>query len=387
MFIKSGWGILKQTISEFSEDNVLRLSAALAYYSMFSIGPLLAIIVGLAGLAFGHESVRHQIEQQLQGILGENAAKTVESMMSSQKKGTGLITALVGLVALLFGAAGVFGQLQDSLNTIWEVKPRPNAGIWTIVRNRFLSFSMVLGIGFLLLVSMALSTALSALTKSIGNSLPMAGWIAHGLDFLVSFAVVTLLFAMIFKFLPDVKVPWSKVWIGAIGTTFLFTIGKILLGLYLGRASTTSAYGAAGSVIVILMWIYYASVILFFGAEFTQVYAKQTGAVIRPSHYAVPVTADERAQQGLVDPKILQEPVHAGNAQSEPAHPVRRGEQDKRPSLRTSPAEVVHRNALGVVSLMLATGFVAGTFFQLKTLRQGIKIYGKVRKAAEAAMT
>jgi membrane protein len=381
MSLKSWWTILKQTVSEFSEDNVLRLSAALAYYSMFSIGPLLAIVVGLAGLAFGSESVRHQIEQQLRGIFGGKAADIVVSMMSAQKKGTGLITAIVGLVALLFGAAGVFGQLQDSLNTIWEVKANPKAGIWSIVRNRFLSFSMVLGIGFLLLVSMALSTALSALTKSIGNSLPMAGWLGHGLDFLVSFGVVTLLFAMIFKFLPDVKVPWSKVWIGAIGTTLLFTIGKILLGMYLGRASTTSAYGAAGSVIVILMWIYYASVILFFGAEFTQVYAKKTGAVIRPSHYAVPVTADERAQQGMVNPSMLEQAPASG---ASPAPPVASGQPTKTLALRTSPAEVIHRNALGVVSLMLATGFVAGTFFQLKTLRQALKIYRKVRKAAEA---
>lgn len=209
----------------------------------------------------------------------------------------------------------------------------------------------------------------------------MASWIGHGLDFFVSFAVVTLLFAMIFKFLPDVKVPWRKVWIGAIGTTFLFTVGKLLLGLYLGRSSTTSAYGAAGSVIVILMWIYYASVILFFGAEFTQVYAKRTGAVIRPSHYAVPVTADERAQQGMVSPSLLEEAPPNGAGPMKSWQPVASAAPGKTMALRTSPAEVIHRNALGVVSLMLATGFVAGAFFQL---RQGIKIYRKVRKAAEA---
>ena len=291
MVLKSAWKMLKQTFSEFSEDNVLRLSAALAYYSIFSIGPLLAIIVGLAGLAFGVDSVRHQIEGQLKGLLGEGSAKMIESMMSAQKKGTSLITTIVGVVALLFGAAGVFGQLQDSLNTVWEVKAKPGAGIWNLLRNRFLSFSMVLGVGFLLLVSMALSTALAAFTSSMGQKLPIS-WLAHVLDFVVSFGVVTLLFAMIFKFLPDVKVPWSKVWIGAILTTFLFTIGKILLGFYLGRASTSSAYGAAGSVMVILMWVYYASVIMLFGAEFTQVYARKTGARIQPSHYAVAVTQD-----------------------------------------------------------------------------------------------
>src|SRR5581483_11573239 len=276
MRIKSLWSILKDTFNEFGEDRALRLSAALAYYAIFSIGPLLAIVVGLAGLAFGVDSVRHQIEQQLRAMLGEGAAGMVESMMSAQRKGTSLVTTIIGLVALLFGAAGVFGQLQDSLNTIWKVKTKPGVSIWNQIRTRFLSFSMVLGIGFLLLVSMAISTALAAFTSHLGNSLPLAGWLAHILDFVVSFSVVTVLFAMIFKYLPDVHVPWSKVWIGAMLTTLLFSIGKILLGLYLGRQSTSSAYGAAGSVIVILMWVYYASVILFFGAEFTQVYARRT---------------------------------------------------------------------------------------------------------------
>ena len=368
---KSIWRILKQTFSEFGEDNVLRLSAALAYYSIFSIGPLLAIVVGLAGLAFGADSVRHQIEQQLSGMLGKDATKMIESMMSAQKKGTSLITTIIGVIALLFGAAGVFGQLQDSLNTIWEVKTKPNAGIGNIIRTRFLSFSMVLGIGFLLLVSMALSTALAALTSRLGDSLPLASWVAHGLDFLVSFGVITVLFAMIFKYLPDVRVPWSKVWIGAIGTTFLFSIGKILLGLYLGRASTASAYGAAGSVIVILMWIYYASVILFMGAEFTQVYAKQTGAVIRPSPYAVPVTKEERAQQGMSNGD------HEGN-QSTAARPAATAVEPV-----NSPGDVLYKDALGVLSLMAVSGFVVGAFFQMKGARNALKTYNAVRGTAK----
>jgi len=371
--MKSIWSILKQTFSEFSEDNVLRLSAALAYYSIFSIGPLLAIIVGLAGLAFGSESVRHQIEQQLQGMLGERSAKTVESMMSAQKQGTSLITTIVGVVVLLFGAAGVFGQLQDSLNTIWEVKPKPGAGIWNTLRNRFLSFSMVLGVGFLLLVSMALSTALSALTSHFGPS--GAGWLAHGLDFVVSFAVVTLLFAMIFKYLPDVHVPWSKVWVGAIGTTVLFSIGKILLGLYLGRQSTSSAYGAAGSVILILLWVYYASVILFLGAEFTQVYAKRSGAIIRPTAYSVPVTAEERAQQGMVPEHVKTEPGSAGwepeGASAAAMIKVR------------SPGDVARKDTLGVLSLVMTAGFLAGTFLQVKSVRKGVKLYGTAQKTAK----
>ena len=372
--MKSIWRILKQTFSEFSEDKVLRLSAALSYYSIFSIGPLLAIVVGLAGLAFGSDSVRHQIEQQLQGMIGERSAKTVESMMSAQKHGTSLITTIVGVVVLLFGAAGVFGQLQDSLNTIWEVKPKPGAGIWNTLRNRFLSFSMVLGVGFLLLVSMALSTALSALTAHLGDGL--AAGLAFALDFAVSFGVVTLLFAMIFKYLPDVHVPWSKVWVGAIGTTVLFSIGKILLGLYLGRQSTSSTYGAAGSVILILMWVYYASVILFFGAEFTQVYTRRSGAVVRPTAYAVAVTAEERAQQGMVHPDHLK-----GQPPSGAWEPGQAGAA-ARVKVR-SPGDVVRKDTLGVLSLVMTAGFLAGTFLQFKSVRKGVKLYGTVQNTAK----
>jgi membrane protein len=223
---------------------------------------------------------------------------------------------------------------------------------------------------------MALSTALSAMSSHLDTRLTLVGFLAHALDFVISFGVITLLFAMIFKYLPDVRVPWRKVWIGAIGTTLLFTIGKILLGLYLGRQSTSSAYGAAGSVIVILMWIYYASVILFAGAEFTQVYAKRSGAVVRPTSYAVPVTEDERAQQGMPNPKRLENWPEAATSRANSAQPV--------PSRVGSPGDVFHKDALGVISLMLTTGFVAGTLLQFKTVRKGIKLYGNINKAADA---
>lgn len=210
---KKNWPLLKTTFSEFGEDKVLQLSAALAYYAMFSLGPLLVIAVGLAGLAFGHESVRRQIGQQLQGMVGDSSAKMVDSMMSARKHGTSVITTVVGILALLFGATGVFGQLQDALNTIWGVKAKPGAGIWGLIRARLLSFSMVLGIGFLLLISMALTTFLTAVSGSLGSMLGVSEALAHILNFVVSFAVISLLFAMIFKFLPDVKVPWRKVWV------------------------------------------------------------------------------------------------------------------------------------------------------------------------------
>jgi membrane protein len=371
MKIKPAFNIIKGTATEFGEDNVLRLSAALAYYAIFSIGPLLAIVVGLAGLAFGNEHVRHQIHQSLQGMLGESSAKTIDSMMAARSHSKSLLTTILGVIALLFGAAGVFGQLQDSLNTIWEVKAKPGGGIWGLVRQRFLSFSMVLGVGFLLLVSLALSAALSAFAGMLNNMIPMGDFVAHAVNFIVSFGVITVLFAMIFKYLPDVKIPWSKVWIGANATAFLFTIGKFLLGLYLGRQSTSSAYGAAGSVIVILLWVYYASVILFFGAEFTQVYARRTGAKIVPSKYAVPVTDEERAEQGIPKDKTgakKPQPL-AGHEEHLPAGA---------PAFAArTPGEPISQDAFDVAWVTFATGCVVGALLRIKPVRKAVDMYTK----------
>ena len=377
MSVKSITKVAKCTFSEFSEDNVLRLSAALAYYAMFSIGPILVIVVGLAGFAFGHETVRRQLDSQLRGMVGTNATQMIDSMMtaeSQQRTGQGqsaqqahraqkhasIITTIIGIVALLFGAAGVFGQLQDALNTIWGVKSKPGAGLFAMIRQRFLSLSMVLGIGFLLLVSLAISTFLTGITKSMGSALPQA--LGQSFSFIVSLAVISVLFAMIFKFLPDVKVPLRKVWVGAIGTAVLFTVGKELLALYLGRASTTSAYGAAGSVIIVLMWVYYASVILFFGAEFTQVYAKQTGTRVVPDKYAVPVTAEERAEQGMAQADAPRGPRRPDGA-----------------PLKT-PGMVVRKRPVQFAGMMLVAGFAGGTLLRLKLLRKAMKAYAMTRR-------
>lgn len=364
MNLKNSWAILKGTFTEFGEDNVLRLSAALAYYAIFSIGPLLVIAVGLAGLAFGHDTVRHQIQGELHSMLGEKPAQTIETMMSGQKHSGSLITTIVGIVVLLVGAGGVFGQLKDSLNTIWEVKAKPGAGIWGFIRNRFLSFTMVLGTGFLLLVSMALTTFLTAISDSIGSRLPLSGALVHGLNFIFSFAIITVLFAMILKYLPDVRVPFRKVWVGAIGTAFLFTVGKYLLALYLGRASTSSSYGAAGSVIIILMWVYYASVILFFGAEFTQVYAKLTGARVVAGQFGVPTTEEKRAEEG-----IPHEKTPPGQRPYVPGRPV------LRPAHAATPGAVIRERPWQAVTIMLAAGFVGATLIRFKWLRKGLRIY------------
>lgn len=370
MNIKKSWQICKGTFAEFNEDNVLRLSAALAYYSIFSIGPLLVIAVGLAGFAFGNDTVRHEMQRQLESMLGQKAAQTVESMMAAQKYGTSLIATIVGIVVLLIGAGGVFGQLQDSLNTIWEVKSKPGVGVWGFVRNRFLSFTMVLGTGFLLLVSMALTTFLTAMSNSLGNKLPISEPLVHGLNFIVSFGIITLLFAMIFKYLPDVRVPFRKVWVGAIGTAFLFTLGKYALALYLGRASTTSSYGAAGSVIVLLMWIYYASVILFLGAEFTQVYAKLTGAKVAPDKFGVPTTEERRAQEGIPHEKTPpgQKPY------AEPDWP---GWPPPHPD---APGAVIRARPWQFVGVMLVAGFAGATLLRSKVLRTGLKIFAALQK-------
>jgi membrane protein len=360
--LKAAWPLLKGTVDEFSKDNVLRLSAALAYYAMFSIGPLLAIVVGVAGLVFGRGTVKQYVQHELEQLVGPSSATTISTMMSPKTHTGSLLTTVIGTVAFLAGAGGVFGQLQDALNTIWEVKPKPGGGVWAFIRARFLSFTMVLGTGFLLLVSLALTTFLSAMSGSFGSKLPISATLAHLFSFIISFGVITLLFAMIFKYLPDVKIPFRNVWVGAIGTALLFSVGKHLLSLYLGRESTTSYYGAAGSVIVVLLWVYYASVILFFGAEFTQVYSRRTGAQLKPTQYAVPVTEEQRAEEGIPHETA---PTPAG------ARP---------PGRPRTPGAAVHKRPLGFLVLMLAAGFAGGTLLSIKPLRKGLKLYSLIKQ-------
>ncbi|HKQ37392.1 MAG TPA: YihY/virulence factor BrkB family protein [Verrucomicrobiae bacterium] len=306
MRIKDIFEVIKGTFKEFMEDKAMRLAAALAYYAIFSIGPLMFVLVSLAGWIFGDDAVRGQVHGQISGMVGEESAKTIESMMAAKKLGTSPITTILGVITLAIGASGVFGQLQDALNTIWEVKAKPGLGIWSFLRDRFLSMSMVLGLGFLLLISMVLTTAVQALVSRGGQLLPIPDAVTGVLSEVFSFVVVGLLFAMIYKFLPDVKLGWSDVFTGALVTAALFTGGKFLLGLYLGREGTASSYGAAGSVVVILLWIYYSTIILLFGAEFTQTYALKRGHKLEPSKYAVPVTQEARAQEGMPKPESVE---------------------------------------------------------------------------------
>lgn len=278
---------------QWFEDQPFQLSSSLSYYTLFSLAPLLIIVIAIAGFAFGHEAAQNQIVETIQGMIGRDSAEAIQQMIqnASEKPKTGIVSTVVGIVALIFGAGGVVGQLQTSLNTIWGVTPKSGQGVWGFLRQRFVSFAMVLGIGFLLLVSLAVTAFVTGLTQIIGSWFGGAAVLAHLLDLVVSLVLVTVLFAMIYKFLPDVRIQWRDVWIGAALTSILFTIGKYLIGLYLGTSGVGSTYGAAGSLITVLLWVYYSSLIFFLGAEFTQVYATRYGSGVAPSEHAEKLSA------------------------------------------------------------------------------------------------
>ena len=290
---KSIWQFLKTTISEWVEAEPFQLAAALSYYTLFSLAPLLLIAIGVAGFVFGREAAQNQIVETLQGMIDQESAQTVQEMIqaSNEKPETGMISTIIGFIVLLFGAGGVVGQLQTSLNRIWEVAPKPDQGIWGFIRQRFFSFAMVLAIGFLLLVSLVITALLSSFTAMLSSFLGDATFVAHAIDILVSFGFVTLLFALIYKYVPDIKIEWRDVWVGAALTSILFTVGKYLIGLYIGTSGVSSTFGAAGSLITILVWVYYSSLIFFLGAEFTRVYATEYGSGVAPAENAQPMDA------------------------------------------------------------------------------------------------
>lgn len=264
--------LVVRTVKKFIAKDTLSLGAALSYYTAFSLAPLLLIALAIAGAVFGDDAAQGRLSAELTSAVGPEVATAIEKTLSTARSsGSNSTATLVGVIALLFGAGGVFGQLQSSLNLVWEVPPQDENGAWSWLKKRFLSFAMVLGTGFLLLVSLIASTLLTAMGRSFfpGESLAM-----QTVNQVASFGMVTLIFGMIFKVLPDCEVDWRNVWVGAAVTAALFTLGKYLLGLYLAKGSVGSAYGAAGSLAVILVWVYYASQILMFGAQFTQVYSE-----------------------------------------------------------------------------------------------------------------
>lgn len=266
--------MLGQTFSAWNDHEAPRLGAALAFYTILSLAPLVILVIGVVALVFGHTTAQDQIIGQLQGMIGQDGANVIRTMIEhAQKPASGIFASFLGVVTLLFGATGVLSELRSALNIIWEVKPAGGSGIAWLLKDRFFSLGMVLAIGFLLLVSLILGAALAALGKFFGGILPMPELVLSAINFAVSFAGVSILFALIYKYVPEANIAWEDVWIGAIATAFLFTVGEYLIGLYLGKAGVASAYGAAGSLVVLIVWVYYSSMIFFFGAEFTHVLA------------------------------------------------------------------------------------------------------------------
>lgn len=296
--------LLKDAVRGWVEHRAQRLGASLAFYTTLALAPLSIIAVAVAGYFFGAEAARGEIVDQIDHLVGQQGAIAVEELIhkASEPHQSRLAT-LISIVLLVIGATGVFAELKDSLDVIWEVKRKPGLGIWAMAKTQLLAFAVVIGTGFLLLVSLVLTATLTAFSQWLGQWLPGTLWTAYVLDLLISFLIITLLFTLIFKLLPDVTVSWKDVWIGSVFTAVLFMVGKFLIGIYIGSASIGSIYGAAGSLVIVLVWTYYSSQILFFGAELIRAYAKYFDpAQIVPTELAVPMTDMELAKQGMPQP-------------------------------------------------------------------------------------
>jgi membrane protein len=314
---KAIWSLLKESVGAWSDDKSPRLGAALSFYTVFAMPPLFMIAIFIASLVFNPNSVQTQMFSEVGGLIGKKSAEAIHAAMAAQYQANkGLVASSIAVVTLILTATGLFLELQDALNTIWRVEAKPGHGVLGFIRIRLMSFAMVVGIGFLLLVSLIVSAGLAAATKYISGLLPGVGVVSVIASDVVSFAVITVLFAMIFKVLPDVRIAWRDVWIGGVVTSLLFTGGKFLLGWYLGRSTTISAYGAAGSVVLILLWVYYSAQILFFGAEITKVHAIRFGMRVHPASYARWISPPEPI------PKIDAKAKSRRRVEAEP-HPTR----------------------------------------------------------------
>ena len=279
--------LFKLSYQDWKEDKASRLSAALAYYTIFSLAPMLLILIAVTGLFWSQDVVRSQVLSQIEGLVGaEGVAFVTDLLTSANNPARDVFATIIGIITLLLGALGVFNELHNALNTIWEVKEEKTTGfvesIKKVIFGRLLSFTMILGIGFLLLVSLVISAALSAVQETIGNAIPISEILLQIVNLIISIGVITVLFALIFKVLPDAEIAWRDVWFGACVTAIMFSLGKFLIGLYLGNSSVGSSFGAAGSLVLLLLWVYYSAQILLFGAEFTQVYANKFGSKIVP---------------------------------------------------------------------------------------------------------
>ena len=283
------WETIKQIVDEYSNDKVPKLAAALSYYTTFSLAPLLVITIAVAAMVFGAEAAQGRIVGELRGLFGDEAAGLIQAAIkkTAETEG-GMLATTLSVIVLGISAVAAFIELQDSLNIIWKVKSKPGQAIWGFIRNRLISFALIVALGFLLLVSLVVSAGLAALQEYLSRRLPISPVVLEVLNNVISLAVIWLIFGMIYKYLPDVELSWKDVRVGALATAVLFIIGKFLIGLYLGRGSVGSTYGAAGSLAILLVWVYYSAQILFLGAEFTYVYATRFGSGAKPSAHAIP---------------------------------------------------------------------------------------------------
>jgi membrane protein len=288
MSLRRLWTVLQRALGGWWNDNVPHLGAALSYYTLFSLAPILIVAMAIAGLVFGAEAVRGEIVGQIDGLVGHDGALAVQAMLEGASKPSSSIPAtIIGVVTFFLGATGAFLELQTALNAIWRVKPKASTRfLRALIIDRVISFGLVVGLGFLMLTSLLVSAGLAALHAYMGQTFPAVAVLWEALNVIVSLTVITLLFAMIYKVLPDVELEWSDVWVGGLVTAGLFTVGKLLIGLYLGTSALASSYGAAGSVLVVLVWVYYSAQIILLGAEFTREYGKEFGRRPPPSDFA-----------------------------------------------------------------------------------------------------
>jgi membrane protein len=274
-------GLAKTAFSGFLDDNGIRMAASLAYFTIFSLAPLMVIVIAIAGWVFGAKAASDGITAEIQGFVGHDAAKMIQDMVqSAHRPAQGAIAGLVSIVTLLFGATGVFAEIRDSLNSIWHVEANQQNGVWSWIKSRYLSIGMVLAVGFLLLVSLVVSALLAGAFKYFGSLIPVPEFLLHVVEFVISLSVLTGLFAMMFAVLPAAKLGWTDVEFGAMATALLFAVGKLAIGMYLGKTISASTYGAAASVMLVVAWIYYTALIFYFGAELTRAYATKFGSMV-----------------------------------------------------------------------------------------------------------
>lgn len=293
--VKKGYQFFMEVIGEFVQDKALKYSAALAYYTVFSVAPFLVIIISVSGIFFGRVAVQGELYQQINGLVGNEAALQIQQMITNiHLSENNVFATVVSFIILIMGATGIFSEIQDSINQIWGLKSKPKRGWLKMIMNRLISFSLIVSLGFILMVSLLLNALVVLVGTQLMKMLPGAGiYIVNGINNILTFLILTFLFGVIFKVLPDAKLRWKDVAVGSIATAVLFMLGKFCIGLYMGHSNLTSVYGTAGSIIIVMLWVYYSAVILYFGAVFTKVYARHAGSEIRPNDYAVWIRTKE----------------------------------------------------------------------------------------------